>query len=206
MFSSLQALAWKEFHGGDLIKVQWNMIAAGVMADADKVPTLRKYSFMFVDTYFKVKVITTQDDLKIDGIEKVALFEIDHKEGVKTLYVNIDRWQKLGELEKEYLVIHELLNMSGLIDDDYHYSQEIFSKLKEARPLIEKYNSLLNYVYVGFESCQIENYRSVIHLIVEKKSLQSLVEYVEGNPHLCGIVQALSKRVRKILDEVNDEQ
>ena len=201
-----KSFGWKEFHGGDHVKIQWSILAATIMADTDKVPTLRKYSNLFLDIYFNTKIITTDDNLSLDGVSKVALFEIDHETYEKTLYIQVSSWEKLTDTEKEYLVIHELLNISGLIDDDYYYSQDLFLKLKMARPILEKYGSLFNYVFEGFNSCQIENFNSLISLLVEKASLNKIIENIDLNPNYCANVKKLSEKLRSLNGGVSNDE
>ncbi len=202
----LFSFAWKEFHGGDSVKIQWNILAAGIMADADKVPVLKKYSELFLSSFFETELITTEDDLRLDGVEKVALFEMDRSNGQKTLYININRWNQLSESEREYLIIHELLNMSSLIDDDYHFSRGIYTHLMKARTILSKYNNLYSFVYEGFGQCSIANYKEVLPLMAEKTALAEIAIYIDGNPKFCSGVVSLSERIKKLLSEVENEQ
>lgn len=198
--------AWKEFHGGDSVKIQWNILAAGIMADADKVPVLKKYSELFLSSFFVTELITTEDDLRLDGVEKVALFEYDRSNGRQTLYLNVERWNRLSEREREYLIIHELLNMSSFMDDDYHFSRGIYTHLLKARTIFASNKTIFSYVYDGFGQCSLDNYKDALPLLVDKAALKTITIYIDGRNDLCNPVKSLSSKLKGLLSEVENEQ
>lgn len=169
--------AWQEFHGGDPTELEVSMIAHKLISDMENIPALEWTGSYLLEAWLNAEIISTDSELILNGQKKIAVVSKTRTESetITKLEININLWDKLTESEKEILVLHEMLNLTTLTDEDYFKSNWYHSKILLFRKITQTNNmTITEFIFSGFDKCSIENLKTVYPLIITEKYIAKM--------------------------------